>query len=58
MARNPDDEYSKEETERRLVAALRGAKLVGHKDRSEMKIGKSRAKKAKSPGTQKGEKRK
>jgi hypothetical protein len=28
---NSDDEYSKEEAERRLVAALRGARVAGHK---------------------------
>jgi hypothetical protein len=31
MARAPQDDYSKEETQRRFEAALRGAKDVGHK---------------------------
>jgi hypothetical protein len=31
MARAPQDDFSKEETERRFEAALRGAREVGHK---------------------------
>jgi hypothetical protein len=38
------DEYSEQEAKQRLEAALRGARLVGHKPQSEMKLGKSRAK--------------
>jgi hypothetical protein len=49
MTRDPKDEYSKEETERRFLAALRGAQVVGHKDRETMKLGKPRAKSAQSP---------
>lgn len=37
-----DAEFSAEETERRFIAALRGARSVGHKDREEMKLGKPR----------------
>jgi hypothetical protein len=44
-----DEHYSAEETERRFVAALRGSRLVGHKPRSEMKLGKPRGKAGKSP---------
>jgi hypothetical protein len=48
-----DDEYSKEETERRLMAALRASRIVGHKPRSEMKLGKPRGKAGKSPSKRK-----
>jgi hypothetical protein len=37
-------QYSKQEAQRRLEAALRGARLVGHKSQSEMKLGKPRGK--------------
>jgi hypothetical protein len=39
-----DEEYSEQEARRRFEAALRGAKIVGHKQQSEMKLGKSKAK--------------
>jgi hypothetical protein len=42
-----------EETARRFEAALRGARLVGHKRQSEMKLGKPKGKPKKSPGHQK-----
>ena len=44
-----DDQYSNEEIQKRVVAALRGARLVGHKPQSEMKLGKSKRKRKKSP---------
>jgi hypothetical protein len=31
MAKKPDDQFSDEEARERLVAALRGARLAGHK---------------------------
>jgi hypothetical protein len=42
MPKQTDDKYSAEETRRRFEAALRGARLVGHKPQSEMKLGKPR----------------
>jgi hypothetical protein len=42
------DEYSEQETRRRFEAALRGARMAGHKPQSEMKLGKPRAKRKKS----------
>jgi hypothetical protein len=54
MARTPkDDEYSIEESHRRFEAALRGARLVGHKPQSEMKLGKSKRKLRKRPARRK-----
>jgi hypothetical protein len=51
--RPSDDSYSELEAKRRFEAALRGARLVGHKPQSEMKLGKPRHKrkstKAKKP---------
>jgi hypothetical protein len=38
------DQFSEQESQRRLEAALRGAGLVGTKPQSEMKLGKPRAK--------------
>jgi hypothetical protein len=43
MAKKPQDEYSDKEAAERLAAALRGARIVGHKPQSEMKLGKSRS---------------
>jgi hypothetical protein len=41
MKQNSQSEnYSKKEAKRRFEAALRGARLVGHKPQSEMRIGK------------------
>jgi hypothetical protein len=39
-----NEKYGEQETQRRFVAALRGARLVGHKPQSEMKLGKPKAK--------------
>jgi hypothetical protein len=50
MARSPKDDYSEEEAGRRFEAALRGARLVGHKPQSEMKLGKPRSKSSASSG--------
>jgi hypothetical protein len=36
MARKPDDQYSEEEAQRRLKAALRGARVAGHKPMKSM----------------------
>jgi hypothetical protein len=36
------DQFSAEEAQRRFEAALRGARIVGHKPQSEMKLGKPR----------------
>jgi len=44
-----EEKYSERETRQRFEAALRGAKLVGHKPQSEMKLGKPRVKRKKSP---------
>ena len=48
-----DEKYSEQEAQRRFEAALRGARIVGHKPQSEMKLGKPRGKKAKSPSAAK-----
>jgi len=44
-----EEKYSDEEAQRRFEVALRGARVVGHKPQSEMKLGKPRGKKKKSP---------
>jgi len=51
MIRDPQDEYSKEETERRLLAALRGARTVGPQPRKSMTP--KRPKAQRKPQTQK-----
>jgi hypothetical protein len=43
------DTYSEEESDKRMVAALRGARLVPHKTYEESKVGKAKAKRAASP---------
>jgi hypothetical protein len=48
-----DEEYSAQETNRRFEAALRGARMVGHKPQSDMKLGKPRGKPKKPAGTRK-----
>jgi hypothetical protein len=40
MKRPSDQEYSEKEAAERLAAALRGARSVGHKPQSELKLGK------------------
>ena len=52
MERDPE-KYSEEEVQQRFQAALRGAKLVGHKLQSEMKLGKPRAKRKRVPAKRK-----
>jgi hypothetical protein len=42
------ERYNPAETRERFEAALRGAKIVGHKPQSEMKLGKKAAPKRKS----------
>jgi hypothetical protein len=49
VSKSSDESYSKEEAQRRFEAALRGARLVGHKPQSEMKLGKPRGRKKQSP---------
>jgi hypothetical protein len=39
------EQFSPQESRRRLEAALRGARVVGHKPQSEMRLGKPRGKK-------------
>ena len=53
-----DEQYSEEEAQRRLEAALRGARIVGHKHQSEMKLGKPRSITPKRPRNQSGGKAK
>jgi hypothetical protein len=43
------EKFSPEEARKRMEAALRGARLVGHKPQSEMKLGKSSGKPIQSP---------
>jgi hypothetical protein len=58
MSRKPDEErYSAQEAQNRFEAALRGARVVGHKPQSEMKLGKPRGKPSKSPAKRKGVKK-
>ena len=40
MADPKDDEFGEDEAWRRFEAALRGARIVGHRPQSELKIGK------------------
>jgi hypothetical protein len=47
MARSSDDQYSDEEARERLVAALKGARLAGHKPMESLIKKKPKAKKAK-----------
>jgi len=51
MADKKNEEYSEEETQLRFEAALRGARMVGHKPQSEMKLGNNKQKRKKSPQT-------
>lgn len=44
-----NDQYGEQEAQQRFEAALRGARLVGHKPQSEMNLGKPRGKSRKSP---------
>jgi hypothetical protein len=39
MAKDSKQEYSEQETQRRFEAALRAARTVGHKLRTDMKVG-------------------
>lgn len=48
------DQYSAKEAQERFEAALRGARVVGHKPQSAMKLGKPRGKPFKSPTMRKG----
>jgi hypothetical protein len=40
MAKKSQDEYSEKEAAERLAAALHGARSVGHKPQSELRLGK------------------
>jgi hypothetical protein len=53
MAATKDEKYTDQEAQRRFEAALRGARVVGHKPQSEMKLGKPRGKPNKSPARKK-----
>jgi hypothetical protein len=56
VSKQPDDTYSQDEARKRFEAALRGARVVGHKLQSEMKLGKPRGKPSKSPAKRKEKK--
>jgi hypothetical protein len=45
MAKKPDDQYSAEESERRLAAALRGSRITGHKPMTDIPKKKPKPKK-------------
>lgn len=45
-----EHQYSAEETQRRLEAALRGARIAGHKPMTEMRSIKAKPSRNKSPG--------
>lgn len=53
MSEKDKETFGEPEAQRRFEAALRGARLVGHKPQSEMKLGKPRGKPSKSPGARK-----
>jgi hypothetical protein len=36
MAKKPDDQFTPEETQKRFEAALRGARITGHKSKAEI----------------------
>jgi hypothetical protein len=42
MARQKDEQFSSEETQRRLEAAIRSSRIVGHKTHEESRPGKPR----------------
>lgn len=48
MPNKPDDQYSPEETKERMAAALRGARIAGHKAMESLIKKKPKAKKATS----------
>ncbi len=47
-SKRPDDEFSPEETKERMTAALRGARIAGHKPMESLIKKKPKAKKARS----------
>jgi hypothetical protein len=50
MSKPSDDEYSPEEAKARMAAALRGARIAGHKPMESLTKKKPKAKKAKKKG--------
>jgi hypothetical protein len=50
MDKHDDADFSSQEVQRRFEAALRGARIAGHKPMTEIQGQKPKAKKAKSPG--------
>jgi hypothetical protein len=57
MARaKADDFYGEQEAQHRFEAALRGARLVGHKPQSEMRLGKATGKSKKGLGKRRAKK--
>jgi hypothetical protein len=44
-----NESYSEEEAQRRFETTLRGARMVGHKPQSEMRLGKRRGKREENP---------
>ena len=56
--KDKSERFSTEETQRRFEAALRGARIAGHKTHEESRPGKPRAKWRKSPGKRKSVKKK
>jgi len=49
------EKFDEKEAQRRFEAALRGARIVGHKPQSEMKLGKTKPKRIKSLKAKRGE---
>jgi hypothetical protein len=47
--KDSDDQFNPSESQQRFEAALRGARIVGHKTHEESRPGKPRTKKVKSP---------
>ena len=51
--KSSEEAFSEQETQRRTEAALRAAFSAPHKPQSEMKLGKAKASRGKSPGARK-----
>jgi hypothetical protein len=53
MNKKPPDQFSAEVTQKRFEAALRGARIAGHKPMTDMRAGKAKPSRGKSPGARK-----
>jgi hypothetical protein len=46
MSKDSKDQYSEQETQRRMEAALRGARITGHKPMADLKSDRSKSKRS------------